>query len=113
MRNSSQTPNLATMRKLRSFVENYTEIMKTKPVAQTMIFTSVPVEEVPEDIRRMGQELCKEVNDNMTLKEKLNTKYQEMINKLDEKIVEHQMIIAELVKEKQAYERVIEDINED
>lgn len=108
-----QTPCIATMRKLKYFIDNYTEIIETKPVAQTMVFTSVPIEEVPEDVRKMGQELVKEVNENMTLKEKLTEKYEAEIERITAIIEQHEIIIADLRRDKDVYEKVLADLNED
>lgn len=108
-----QTPCIATMRKLKLFIDNYTEIIETKPVAQTMVFTSVPTNEVPEEIRRQGEQVVREVNENMTLKETLNSKYREKINNIEQGIKAYKELIEELENEKNIYEQVLEDINED
>lgn len=108
-----QTPCIATMRKLKYFIDNYTEIVETKPVAQTMVFTSVPVEEIPEDIRKMGQELVREVNENMTLKERLTNKYESILRDINIEGRSLQQRLDELSKEKEIYEKLLEDINED
>lgn len=107
-----QTPCIATLRKLKSFIDNYTENSANVSIGQTMVFTSVPVEEVPEDIRRIGQDLVREVNENMTLKEKLTEKYGAEIERITAIIEQHEIIIADLRRDKDVYEKVLADLNE-
>ena len=66
-----RNPQLKTLTRLKDFIDNYTERPNNEPIGQAMTLTSVPIDEVPGDIRRMGEELVKEVNENMSLKEKL------------------------------------------
>lgn len=108
-----KTPYKNTLKRLKQFVNMYDEIMDTKPVAQTMVFTSVPVEEVPEDLRMMGRELVREVNENMTLKERLTSKYESILHDINIEGRSLQRRLDELSKEKEIYEKLLEDINED
>ena len=78
-----------------------------------MTFTSIPAEEIPEDIRRMGRELAREVNENMSLKEKLLTKYDEVIEGIENDINRYKYMIEKLEDKKAFYEQIINDINED
>ena len=107
------TPCLSTMQKLKRYVENYDTGETKKDVYQTVTFTSVPVEEVPEDIRRIGQELCREVNEDMALKEKLTEKYNNKIEGIKNVINKYQYQIEKLEEEKRFYETVLQDIQED
>ena len=107
------TPYLKTLQKLKDFIDNYTEKPTNKPISQVMTFTSIPTEEVPEDIRRMGRELAREVNENMSLKEKLLAKYNEVIEGIDNDINRYKYMIERLEDKKAFYEQIINDINED
>ena len=107
-----QTPCIATLRKFKNFIDNYTETTETQPIKQVVTFTSVPVNEVPEEIRRQGEQLVREVNENMRLKETLNSKYREKIDKIEQRIKAYKELIGELEKEKEIYETVLEDLED-
>ena len=107
------TPYMQTLKKLKMFVDNYTEKPVDEPVGQTMTLTRVPTEEVPEDIRRMGRELAREANENMSLKEKLLMKYDEVIEGIENDINRYEYAITKLKEKKAFYEQIINDINED
>ena len=106
-------PTISVMQRLKNFIDNYTEKPVNKPISQVMTFTSIPAEEVPKDIRRMGEELVREVNENMSLKEKLLNKYEQELENLDAMIAHHEAALFDLRKEKEFYEKIINDINED
>lgn len=108
-----RNPQFKTLTRLKDFIDNYTEKPVNGPMGQVMTFTCVPTEEVPEDIRRMGEELVREVNENMSLKEKLLTKYEQELENLDAMIAHHEAALFDLRKEKEFYEKIINDINED
>lgn len=110
MYNRFQAPCLSTLKKLKTFIDNYYDIIDTEPVVMT--FTSVPTNEVPEEIRRQGEQLVREVNENMTLKEKLINKYETTIRELEEQIEKHQMIIVDISREKEVYEQVLADLED-
>lgn len=100
------TPILETLRKLKEYYD------KTEEQPVVMTFTSVPTNEVPEEIRKQGEELVREVNENMTLKEKLINKYETTIRELEEQIEKHQMIIVDISREKEVYEQVLADLED-
>lgn len=107
------TPTMSVMNKLKIFVDNYTEKHANESMSQTTTFTCVPTKEVPEDSREMGRELTREANENMSLKEKLTQKYETEIERLSGIIEQHELLIIDLKKEKDFYEKIINDINED
>ena len=113
MRKTHSTPTIDVMKKLKDFIDNYTERPTNKPISQVMTFTSIPTEEVPEDIRRMGRELAREVNENMSLKEKLLAKYDEVIEGIENDINRYKYMIERLEDKIAFYEQIINDINED
>ena len=100
-------PTLETLQKLKTFYDETENSVKA-----VMTFTSVPVNEVPEEIRRQGEQLVREVNENMTLKETLNSKYREKIDKIEQRIKAYKELIGELEKEKEIYETVLEDLED-
>ena len=106
-------PTISVMQRLKNFIDNYTEKPVNKPVSQVMTFTSIPTEEVPKDVRRMGEELVREVNENMSLKEKLLNKYDEVIEGIENDINRYKYMIERLEDKKAFYEQIINDINED
>ena len=108
-----RNPHLKTLTRLKDFIDNYTERPNNEPISQGMTLTSVPIDEVPEDIRRMGEELVKEVNENMSLKEKLLTKYNKVVEEIESDINEYKHAIKKLEDKKAFYEQIINDINED
>lgn len=103
-------PVYATIKKFKTYYDKI-ENAKQQPVVMT--FTSVPTNEVPEEIRRQGEKLVREVNENMNLKETLNSKYREKINNIEQRIKAYKELIEGLENEKNVYEQVLEDINED
>ena len=98
------------MKRLKDFVENYDNNKHN-----TVTFTLQPVktEDVPEDIKRIGEQMVEEVNDNMKLRDKLLDKYEQELENLDAMIAHHEAVLFDLRKEKDFYERIINDINED
>lgn len=100
------TPVLETLRKLKEYYD------KTEEQPVVMTFTSVSTNEVPEEIRRQGEKLVREVNENMTLKEKLSNKYEGMIHEIELQISIYEKKIAELYKEKEVYEKVLADLED-
>lgn len=106
--NGKTIPADKTLSSLKKYVN---EIEKEKQV--TMEFTSVPTEEVPEEIQTIGKNLAREVNEDMRLKEKLITKYENKLKDISDKIEEHEIVISELYKSKEIYEQILNDINED
>lgn len=102
-------PGYNTLKKFKTFYDNF-ENSKQQPVVMTL--KSVPTNEIPEEIRRRGEELVREVNDNMTLKETLSSKYRAKIDKLDERIRAYKALMEELEKEKKVYETVLEDLED-
>lgn len=102
-------PVYATIKKFKTYYDKI-ENAKQQPVVMT--FTSVPTNEVPEEIRKQGEELVREVNENMTLKEKLINKYETTIRELEEQIEKHQMIIVDISREKEVYEQVLADLED-
>lgn len=102
-------PGYTTLKKLKTYYDNI-ENNNQQPVVMT--FTSVPTNEVPEEIRRQGEQLVREVNENMTLKETLNSKYREKIDKIEQRIKAYKELIGELEKEKEIYETVLEDLED-
>ena len=109
------TPYMSTLRKLKNYVDNYkTDITTTTaPAYQTMTFKSIPAEEVPEDIRKIDSGLVREVNDDMKLRDKLLDKYEHEIETLTVMIEQHEAMLFDLRKEKDFYEKIINDISED
>ena len=105
-RKGSFTPILETLRRLKEYYD------KTEEQPVVMTFTSVPTNEVPEEIRRRGEELVREVNENMTLKETLSSKYREKIDNIEQRIKAYKELIGELEKEKEIYETVLEDLED-
>lgn len=103
-------PTLETIMKIKTYYDNFKPTTGDNIV---MTFTSVPSEEVPEDIRRIGQELVREVNENMVLKEKLLSKYEGIIEGIENDINKYRYIIERLEDKKAFYEQIINDINED
>ena len=104
------TPTIGVMRRLKDFVENQEN--ETPKVVQ-MTLTQVPVDEVPTEIKRVGDELVKKVNENMTLKNKLLDKYSQEVDRVSMLITQYEILISDLKKEKNLYEQIINDINED
>jgi hypothetical protein len=113
MNRTHDKPTIGVMQRLKEFVDNYSERPVNKPIGQVMTLTSVPTEEVPEDIRRIGRELAREVNENMSLKEKLLTKYGEAIEGIENDINRYRYAIKKLEEKKAFYEQIVNDINED
>lgn len=111
-RKTFDKPAISTVIKLKNYVDKV-ESDNQNVMTETMVFESVPVEDVPEDIKEIGQKLVEEVNRDMQLKEKLSMKYRGVINEIEEKIEKHQEIIAELNKEKEIYEKIINDLYEE
>ena len=110
IRKTHSTPTITVMKRLKDFVENYDNNKHN-----TVTFTLQPVktEDVPEDIKRMGEQMVEEVNDNMKLRDKLLDKYEQELENLDAMIAHHEAVLFDLRKEKDFYERIINDINED
>ena len=100
------TPIYDTLKKLKECYDKTEE----QPIAMT--FTSVPTNEVPEEIRRQGEQLVREVNENMNLREKLSAKYQGAIEDIEKQISMYKKTIEELYKEKEFYETVLEDLED-
>lgn len=114
IRKTHDKPTITVMKRLKDFVENYTEEKPVNgPMGQTMTFTRVPTEDVPEDIRLIGARIIEESETNMLLKDKLLTKYEQELENLDAMIAHHEATLFDLRKEKDFYERIINDINED
>lgn len=103
-----EKPSMDVLCRVKDYVEH---LENDKPVVMT--FTSVPTNEVPEEIRRIGQRLCEEVNDNMQLKEKLTEKYKYKVEDIQNEINKHQYQIEKLEEQKHFYEQILIDINED
>ena len=87
------------------------KVEKAKQV--TMEFTSIPVEEVPEEIQTIGKNLAMEVNEDMKLKEKLINKYETKLEEIENNINKYKHLIEKLECEKVFYEEILKDINED
>lgn len=103
-------PTLETIMKIKTYYDNFKPTTGDNIV---MTFTSVPSEEVPEDIRRIGQELVREVNENMKLQEKLTEKYKYKVEEIQSEINKRQCQIEKLEEQKRFYEQILIDINED
>lgn len=103
-----EKPSMDVLYRVKDYVEHFEN---DKPVVMT--FTSVPADEVPEEVRKMSQDLCREVNENMRLKEKLSEKYKMELEKLNAAIERHELIIADLRRDIEIYEKILKDINED
>lgn len=106
--NNRFTPYNNTLALLKKYVD---KVEKGKQV--TMEFTSVPTDEVPEEIQAIGKDLAREVNEDMKLKEKLITKYESKLIDICTKIERHETIINDLYKDKEIYEQILNDINEE
>ena len=87
------------------------EVENAKQV--TMEFTSIPVEEVPEEIQTIGKNLAMEVNEDMKLKEKLINKYETKLEEIENNINKYKHLIEKLECEKVCYEESLKDSNED
>lgn len=103
-------PTISVLYRLKDYITGF-ENSKPKPVVMT--FTSVPVEKVPEDVKRIGQELVREVNENMKLQEKLTEKYKYKVEEIQSEINKRQCQIEKLEEQKRFYEQILIDINED
>ena len=106
--NDKFTPYTNTLVLLKKYID---EVEKEKQV--TMEFTSIPVEEVPEEIQTIGKNLAMEVNEDMKLKEKLINKYETKLEEIENNINKYKHLIEKLECEKAFYEEVLKDINED
>lgn len=106
--NGKTIPADKTLSSLKKYVN---EIEKAKQV--TMEFTSIPVEEVPEEIQTIGKDLAMEVNEDMKLKEKLINKYGAKLEEIENNINKYKHLIEKLECEKVFYEEILKDINED
>ena len=102
-------PVYATIKKFKTYYDKI-ENAKQQPVVMT--FTSVPTNEVPEEIRRQGEKLVREVNENMNLKEKLSAKYQGAIEDLEKQISMYEKKIEDCYREKEVYEQVLADLED-
>ena len=102
-------PVYATIKKFKAYYDKV-ENAKQQPVVMT--FTSVPTNEVPEEIRRQGEKLVREVNENMNLKEKLSAKYQGEIEDLEKQISMYEKKIEDCYREKEVYEQVLADLED-
>jgi transcriptional regulator with XRE-family HTH domain len=102
-------PVYATIKKFKTYYDKI-ENAKQQPVVMT--FTSVPTNEVPEEIRKQGEELVREVNENMNLKEKLSAKYQGAIEDLEKQISMYEKKIEDCYREKEVYEQVLADLED-
>lgn len=106
--NNKFTPYNNTLALLKKYVD---KVEKAKQV--TMEFTSIPVEEVPEEIQTIGKDLAMEVNEDMKLKEKLINKYETKLEEIENNINKYRYLIEKLEYEKVFYEEILKDINED
>lgn len=106
--NDKFTPYTNTLVLLKKYID---EVEKEKQV--TMEFTSIPVEEVPEEIQTIGKDLAREVNEDMKLKEKLINKYETKLEEIENNINKYKHLIEKLEYEKVFYEEILKDINED
>ncbi len=114
--NKHETPNAKTLLTLKTFVDNIENniiAVSDKPIVQTFELTSVPINEVPEDIQEIGNKLLEEVNENMTLKEKLTNKYQNKLEELEKTIQNFRQELQELEMQKDIYTKILEDIDDE
>lgn len=106
-------PKISTLVQLKEFVdniENDTTIVPDTQSEKTFELTSIPLENVPDDIKEIGQNIVKEVNDNMQLKEKLVDTYRNKLEGLEETIKNRKQELLELEIQKNVYEELLESI---
>lgn len=121
--NNKFTPYTNTLVLLKEYIDS---IENKKNVS--MEFTAVPVEKVPEEIKltgkffretklqspkELGDNLVKEINEDMKLKEKLINKYGAKLEEIENNINKYKHLIEKLECEKVFYEEILKDINED
>lgn len=118
-RNIFAQPTVNTLMKLKSFVDkldkqkNNEITIVSGPVGTKMTLSSVPIKEVPEDIKKIGEDLVKEVNENMKLKEKLIETYKNKLEGLEETITNYKQKLTELEIQKDVYQDLLETIQDE